>query len=216
MYDHTSGATRQKWLTQIQGYLGNLQRVFFDEKYGGRTLVEYACEPLKNCNKDQRSFKAYLARWLGVTMQLVPETRGTIQPWIEGSTDAVAKACSDTPQGLACGRTWYDNRDDGERDVGNQMTAMSMVQTNFILKGAAPLADINTGNSASDPSAGSNGKTLVQDKIYTRKITAGDKAGAWILTVICIVMTIVGMFALLVEGDDLKEYSAFRRFSWRD
>jgi len=212
MYDHTSGATRQKWGTEMDGYMKNLQRVFFPDQYGGKVMVEYACEPIRNCNRDQRSFKAYLSRWLSMSYQLVPQTQSQITTWIQASTQGVAKACSDTPKGLACGRTWYDNKDDGERDVGNQMTAMSMVQSNFILKNPAPLADIKSGNSKSDPGAGGKGApTYTPEAIYTRKITTADKAGAWVLTVFAVLVSVFGMFALLVEGDDLKGRS---RFSW--
>ncbi|KAF2670502.1 mannan endo-1,6-alpha-mannosidase DCW1 [Microthyrium microscopicum] len=204
---YTNG--EQKWKNRLNGLLGNTQKVFFPENYGGKTMVEYACEPLKNCNKDQRSFKAYLARWLAVSAQLAPFSQGTIIPWIQTSAQNAAKACSNTDKGLACGRVWYENKDDGERDVGNQMTAMSVVQSNLIL-GAKTLADIGSGDSKSDPSAGGGGSSSVPDRIYTRKITTGDKAGAWLLTAVALLGSLAGMVALLVEGDDVRAF----RGSW--
>ena len=41
--------------------------LFFPAKYGGNIMIEYQCEEQLICDQDQKSFKAYLARWLGVT-----------------------------------------------------------------------------------------------------------------------------------------------------
>jgi hypothetical protein len=204
MYNHTNGA--EKWRQRLQGYLDNTQRVFFLPEYGGNTMVEYACEPLQNCNKDQRSFKAYLSRWLTVTMQLAPFTIPQVKPWIETSAQAAAKACSQTPQGLACGRTWYEGRDDGLRDIGQQMTAMSVIQSNLIWQ-ARPLADIKVGTSKSDPTAGStSGTKAAPDKVVAKPVKTSDKAGAWILTLMALGITMVVMAILLFEVDDVRKY----------
>jgi Glycosyl hydrolase family 76 len=219
MYNYTNGQD-PKWKMRLEGLLGNTQRVFFPDQYGSKIMVEYACETMGNCNKDQRSFKAYLSRWLAVAAQLAPFSAGQITPWLQTSAQAAAKACTQTPQGLACGRTWYENKDDGQRDVGNQMTALSIVQSNLI-RSAKPLVDIKTGDSKSDPGAGAGTSTFVPDKIYTRKITKADKAGAWIITVVALAVFFVGGIALLFEETDIKDYTGFlgasnrQRLSWR-
>lgn len=71
------------------------------------------------------------------------------------------------------------------------------------------MEDIKSGDSKSDPGAGQTwkgGKT--PNKVYTRKMTTADKAGAWILTVVALTVAMVGAFALLVEDTDMKDYTA--------
>jgi Glycosyl hydrolase family 76 len=205
MYNHTNGA--QKWKDRIQGYLDNTQRVFFAPQFAnGKVMTEYACEPQGNCNVDQRSFKAYLARWLAVCAQLAPFSRGQILPWIQDSAVAASKACTLAGgDSVQCGRIWYEYRDDGSRDIGHQMTAMSVIQSNLVL-GSKSLEDIHSGNSKSDPSAGGGASQAPRDPIFTRKMTAADKAGAWILTLLMLGMFIAGAVLMGIDGD---EYTGF-------
>jgi mannan endo-1,6-alpha-mannosidase len=201
MYNHTNGA--QAWRDRIQGYLDNTQRVFFTPHSStGKIMTEYACEPINNCNKDQRSFKAYLSRWLAVCAQLAPFTQPQILPWIQESSLAAVRACTLTNDAgvVGCGRTWYENRDDGLRDVGQQMSAMSIVQSNMIL-GARPLVDLSTGDSRSDPAAGGGLPGRV-DSIYTRKMTAGDRAGAWIVTAVALVAFVAAAVAMVLDREE--------------
>src|ERR1700760_1092473 len=204
MYNHTNGDP--KWKQRLDGFLQNTQRVFFPEEYGSKTMVEYACETQSNCNKDQRSFKAYLSRWLSVTTQMAPYTAGQITPWLQTSAMAASKACTQTAQGLACGRNWYENKDDGQRDIGNQMTALSIVQSNLIAQAKA-LVDIKSGDSKSNPGAGD--KPFVLPRIYTRKITIADKVGAWLVTVVALAFFFIGAIAVLFEEDEIKDYVGF-------
>lgn len=162
MYNHTNGD--QKWKQRLEGFITATQRVFFPDPNAPNVMVEYACEKPGNCNKDQRSFKTYLARWLAVATQLAPFTRDRIKPMLEASAIAASKACTNTQEGVACGRNWFEYRDDGTRDVGNQMTALSIIQSNLIFQSKG-LADIKSGDSLSDPNAGNKG--FVLDHIST-------------------------------------------------
>lgn len=55
------------------------------------------CELLpKGCNVDQRSFKAYLARWMAATTKLVPWTKNEIMNLIQKSAIAAVKTCTAT------------------------------------------------------------------------------------------------------------------------
>jgi mannan endo-1,6-alpha-mannosidase len=212
MYNYTNG--NPKWKTRLEGFLTTTQRVFFPDQYGSKTMVEYACETQGNCNKDQRSFKAYLSRWLAVTIQLAPFTTGRVTPWLQNSAISAAKACTKSDQGLACGRVWYENKDDGQRDVGNQMTALSIVQSNLIGQGKR-LYDIKTGDSKSDPSAGQGTSRGPINHIYTRKMTTADKAGAWLLTAVALGIAIIGAFALMFEEGEIIHRGPNReRISW--
>jgi mannan endo-1,6-alpha-mannosidase len=200
MYNHTNGDP--KWKDRLTGYLNNAQKVFFPDQYGGKTMVEYACETQGNCNKDQRSFKAYLSRWLAVAAQLAPYTQPQIMPWLQTSASAAVKVCSGGPPGgIVCGRKWYETQDDGTRDIGNQMTALSIVQANLI-KNVPSLADHKTGTSTGDASAGNgNRKPTADDILATRKITTGDKVGAWIITTLMVFVTMGWVAFLLSDAD---------------
>lgn len=100
-----------------------------------------------------------------------------------------------------CGRRWYENQDDGTRDIGNQMTTMSIVQANLI-KNVPPLADHKSGTSTGDASAGNgNRKPTADDILATRKISTGDKVGAWIITTLMILVT-MGWVAFLLSDTD--------------
>ena len=150
-------------------------------------MVEVACEPEGTCNLDQPSFKAYLARWMAATTQLVPYTYDTIQPLLKSSAQGAAGQCSGGTNGQTCGRTWYSTTWDQKSGVGEQMSALSVIQANLISKVAAPVTQDSGGTSKGDPSAGSTtgGQPTVElDSSLTRQMTAGDKAGAGILTAI--------------------------------
>ena len=151
-------------------------------------MVEVACEPEITCNYDQPSFKAYLSRWMAATTQLVPSTYDTIQPLLKASAQGAAGQCSGGNNGQTCGRMWYQSTWDGKSGVGEQMSALSVIQSNLISKVAAPVTDHTGGTSKGDPSAGTNtGGSPTTSSSLTRKMTAGDKAGAGILTtIICV------------------------------
>jgi hypothetical protein len=200
MYNYTNGG--QVWKDRVQGFLDNTKRVFFADQYAdGKVMTEYACEPMFNCNPDQRSFKAYLSRWLAVCAQLAPWTQPQILPWLQNSAVAASKACTRNDKGYGCGRIWYNYNDDGLRDVGNQMSSLSVVQSNLIL-GARPLADINSGDSKSDPGAGAGKGPPAPPQVLTRKMTMGDKAGAWTLTCVALLAFIGGAVAMLWEKEE--------------
>jgi mannan endo-1,6-alpha-mannosidase len=191
------------WKERLNGYLNNTQNVFFPAKYGGKILTEYACETQDNCNKDQRSFKGYLARWLAVATQLAPYTQSQIMPWLQTSAGAAAKVCSGGPPGgVVCGRKWYVPQDDGTRDIGNQMTAMAIVQANLI-KTAPPLANHQTGTSTGNAGAGNgNHQPTADDILATRPLTTADRVGGWLLTAIMILVTLVWVIFLLFDRDN--------------
>jgi mannan endo-1,6-alpha-mannosidase len=197
MYNYTHD---EIWKTRIQGFLDHTQVVFFPSQYGGKIMTEYACEPNNNCNPDQRSFKAYLARWLAVTSQLVPSTAAQILPWIQGSATAAVNVCDGSGATTACGRRWYAAQNDGSVDVGNQMTAMSIVQSNLIMEVTAPV-DSKNGTSIGNPAAGGGGPTDGGSSEATRPITTADRAGAWILTALVIGFGAFGAWFMLVDAD---------------
>lgn len=162
--------------------------VFFPQQYGnGQIMVEVACEPEVTCDYDQPSFKAYLSRWMAAATQLAPFTYDTIQPLLNTSAQGAAGQCSGGNDGQTCGRMWYKSTWDGRSGVGEQMSALSVIQANLISKVAAPVTQNSGGTSKSDPSAGSTSggePAVVLSSELTSKITVGDKAGAGIVTAI--------------------------------
>ena len=157
-------------------------------------MVEVACEPQVTCNYDQPSFKAYLARWMAATAQIAPFTSERIMIKLRASAIGAAKQCSGGPDGQTCGRHWTTATWDGKTGVGEQMSALSVIQANLIQKVAPPVTQDTGGVSKSDPSAGTKGdKPANVDNLVTRQITAGDRAGASILTAI----TVGGLLATM-------------------
>lgn len=86
-------------------------------------------EPKGGCNVDQRSFKAYLARFMGLTVKMAPYTADTILPLLETSAVAAAKSCSNGPDSKKCGMKWTTG---GVWDelfgLGEQMAALETIQ----------------------------------------------------------------------------------------
>jgi hypothetical protein len=60
-------------------------------------MYEVACEEVKtasgDCDQDQQSFKAYLARWMAATAKLCPWTSDTIMGYLRASAAAAALQC---------------------------------------------------------------------------------------------------------------------------
>jgi len=72
--------------------------------------------------------------------------------------------------------------------VGEQMSAMSIFLSN--LQGQLPLTAMTGGTSKGDPNAGAgvDDDSALDDPVYTRTITTGDKAGAGILTALSLIL----------------------------
>lgn len=150
-------------------------------------MWEVACERKDTCEVDQRSFKAYLARWLGATAQLAPFAMDIIKPYVQNSALGAAKACTGGLDGEECGLRWYTGECDGSFGVGEQMSAMEIFVANLALDGEVPVTNTTGGTSRGDPNAGM-GKpdTKDPDWEYIKTITAADKAGAGIITALLI------------------------------
>ena len=85
-------------------------------------MVEYLCEEQQLCNQDQKSFKAYLTRWLAVTALLVPDTWDTIYPKLMSSAAGAAGQCTGGTSGTMCSQMWYTNVHTGQSGVGEQVS----------------------------------------------------------------------------------------------
>ena len=125
LYNWTTGDTQTMWGSRVQQILNGLKSGFFPQEYGGgNVMVEIECEPTKLCNNDERSFKAYLSRWMAVTAKLAPFTASSIWPLLQSSSTAAAGQCIGGNNGRMCGSQWYSSTWDGSSGVGQQVNAL--------------------------------------------------------------------------------------------
>jgi len=189
---HMAGAAAMWNVTQNDLWAGRLNQiidaagVFFNNN----VMIEVACENNGKCDVDQRSFKAYLARWMGYTAIVAPFTRTKLDPLLKASAQAAAKQCIGGTDQVSCGLRWVDDgKNDGSFGVGEQMAAMEIVQSLLYTSAPGPATQAKGGLSVSNPDAGAD----APDKPITfNSITTGDKAGASILTLVVLVAILVG------------------------
>ncbi|RAH48948.1 glycoside hydrolase family 76 protein [Aspergillus brunneoviolaceus CBS 621.78] len=184
MYNHTNGG--DKWKKALDGLLGTTLQKFFPQEFGGNIMSEISCEPNMMCDRNQDCFKGFLSSWLTFTTTIAPYTAGEIIPKIQQSALAAAKQCSGGKSGTECGRRWHQATWDGETSLESDMSALSVFSSTMIAhKGQeqshqGPLTSDTGGTSKSDPNAGTAPKNPPNE---LPEITAGDRAGASILTV---------------------------------
>lgn len=166
-------------------------------------MYERACEPVGTCQVDQKSFKAYFARWMAATTQMAPFTYDIINPRLQASALAAAKSCTGGPNGTSCGLSWTDQHFDGSTGVGEQMSALEIFQGNLIHEVPAPVTDAHGGTSKGNPSAGTGsiigGDSPAKNTTnpMNRKITTADKAGAGVLTALFLA-SLVGCMSWMI------------------
>ncbi|AMD19657.1 HCL494Cp [Eremothecium sinecaudum] len=170
------------WHQRTQDFLKS-SIVFFNDK---DVLFEAACQGVASggantCNVDQRSFKAYFSRFLGLTAQLVPESRTQIMKWLRASALGAASSCSGGYDGHTCGMNWFLGKWDGVFGLGEQMAALEVFQNLRCLDRPAPYTAADGGSSIGDPAAGT---TPTKFSAPPLNLKAGDKAGAAILTAV--------------------------------
>jgi mannan endo-1,6-alpha-mannosidase len=199
MYNYsTSAAEVETWRERIDGLL-NGSMIFFtgDDK---NIMTEVACEPVGRCNLDQQSFKAYLSRWMAASTKWAPWTYDRVKPLLESSAIAAASTCTGGDNGRMCGMKWNTKKWDNTTGVGQQMAAMEVVLANTIQRSRAPVTDSDGGTSVGDPGAGS-ADIGRKDRAFP-PVSAAEKAGAYMLTVLTIFGLIAGsVFVMLDEND---------------
>lgn len=187
MYNYTNGS--EVWKTRIDGMLGQGLKTFLDPA-NPNVMFEVACEPYGKCNVDQRSFKAYLSRWLAAVVKMAPYTAPTVMPVLQASAQGAAAGCAGGQNGQQCGLKWSGGFD-GSTGVGENMAALQVIQSNLIGNVAGPVTQVDGGISTGNPAAGSGGTTS-PDPTTTQPSTVGGKIGAGILTFLILVCLIGG------------------------
>lgn len=195
MYNYTGD---DLWKERLDGLL-NGTRVFFTGP-DKDIMTEVACEPVDRCNIDQQSFKAYLSRWMASTMQWVPETYDRLMPNIRKSAIAATAQCTGGDNGRMCGLKWNTGKYDGTTGVGQQMAALEVTLACMISSRDPILTSETGGDSKGDPNAGGSdiGRTEPPGPDFG-PVTAGEKAGAAILTASIIGCFVAGIFWLFLD-----------------
>lgn len=209
MYNYTES---EQWKTRLDNLLEGV-KVFFTGP-NKNIMTEVACEPVNLCNLDQQSFKAYLSRWLAVTTQWAPHTYDMLMPLLQTSAVAAAKQCQGGDNKRMCGLVWNKDKYDGSTGVGQQMAAMEVTLSCMVKQRSAPLTSDTGGTSKGDPDAGSEDIGRTEPESNLGPITAGDRAGAGILTVLIIGLFVSSLIWIFIdETSDKSTVNQFRDFS---
>lgn len=121
MFQHTKAP---KWAKHVDGFVSALQSDFTTSD----GVLQEKCEATQNCNADQKSFKAYVVRWLAEAKGLVSESaRGKIEGVLRASVKGALGSCNGSPGRESCGVKWTEGGFDGDVGVGQQMGALEAV-----------------------------------------------------------------------------------------
>lgn len=158
-------------------------------------MYEVACELINDCQTDQFSFKAYLSRWMTATTQLAPFTHDIIMTRLGASARAAAAQCTGGDTGTQCGMKWTLGHWDGTTGVGQQMSALEVVQGNLVKRVKGPVTSAHGGTSKGNAAAGTEtGDT----PIHWDPITTGDRVGAAFVTT-ALLVSIIGCTYIMVS-----------------
>ncbi|VVT50452.1 uncharacterized protein SAPINGB_P002768 [Magnusiomyces paraingens] len=143
LYDHTKDS---KWLDRAQA-IWNGSKIFFKSN---TYMYEASCQISNRCNNDQRSFKAYFSRFLGLTSDLLPEISDDIMNYLRGTVPGVLSSCTGGSDGHTCGLDWSAGKWDGFYGLGEQMSALETIQNAFLLHSKPGPANKNSEESLQD------------------------------------------------------------------
>jgi len=144
MYNYTNGTDKQMWANRTTGLLEAASGVFFNPFPNATNIMfEVACEPIGTCNNDQYSFKAYLSRFLGKTSIVAPFIANKIQPLLTASAKGAAQACTGGSSGNECGQKWYTGSFDGSVGVGQDLSALEVLQSLLVSNAPSLLTSAN-------------------------------------------------------------------------
>ncbi|ODV60979.1 glycoside hydrolase family 76 protein [Ascoidea rubescens DSM 1968] len=190
LYDYTG---EEKWLNRTQRLLDS-SVVFFNNS--NNIMFEAACQNAGTCNTDQKSFKAYFSRFLGLTAKLVPQTYDQIMSYLVPSALGAAQSCSGGTDGKTCGINWFHPGWDGNWGLGEQMSALEVIQNLNVINRPAPYTANTGGSSIGDPSAGVN--DLHGSAESELSLSTKDHVGAAIITAVVGLSLICGSVWLII------------------
>lgn len=113
-----------KWAKHVNGFISALESDFTTSD----GILQEKCEAAGNCNADQKSFKAYVVRWLAEAKVLVSEESARkIESIMMASVKGALGSCNGSPERDRCGVRWTEGVFDGDVGVGQQMGALEVV-----------------------------------------------------------------------------------------
>ncbi|MCJ1414902.1 hydrolase 76 protein [Xylographa parallela] len=184
MYSYTNRSS--VWSERVEGLLNATD--FFFSPNQTNVMYETACEPYGTCDIDQLSFKAYLSRWMAASTQVAPFIYDAVMLKLQASATAAAQQCSGGPTGTTCGQKWTDGTVwDGTSGVGQQMSALEVIQSNLVKNSTPPITAATGGTSKGNPAAGSSGTVVSTGAIITQ-ITLAEKISAGFITAFACIM----------------------------
>ena len=65
-------------------------------------------------------------------MKVAPWLENSVSPFLQASAAAAAKSCSGGTDGVTCGTSWQAGKWDGAYGVGQQMSALEVIQSALI------------------------------------------------------------------------------------
>ncbi|KAK2592304.1 hypothetical protein QQS21_009994 [Conoideocrella luteorostrata] len=183
----------ERWKSRLDSLLDNIFKTFFHKG----AAFEVACEQDNGqgtCNRDMNMYKGFLHRWLAVTSQVAPYTQDKILPMLRKSAETAVKQCTGGESGRQCGLYWtfgryVDPAVAGTSGAGEVMNVLAAVSALLVNEAKVPVTNTTGGTSKGNPNAG--GKDNGERPL--KPITAADKAGAAIITII-LLAAISGLF----------------------
>ncbi|KAK9459507.1 glycosyl hydrolase family 76-domain-containing protein [Lipomyces oligophaga] len=181
LYNYTEDAT---WLNRTLSTLSSIS-IFFYPSTG--IMYEAACETVGKCDTDQLSFKAYLARYMGVTAQLVPETYSTVMDHFTTTIRGIEQSCVGGTDNVTCGTIWFNESGwDNTWGLGQQMSALEVTQNLLIGSKDSPYTADSGGSSSGLPNGtdgnDNNGSSSSDSSSSSKVVSRGEQAGAGVLT----------------------------------
>ena len=169
-------------------------------------MLEQACETAGTCDTDQLSFKAYFTAWLASSSILAPFISNTVASLLRPTAEAAAQQCDGGASGTQCGIKWTQGTtNDGSFGVGQQMSALSAIQSSMILvpgmKAVAPVTNSTGGTSVGDPTAGMmNPGSSMETMMDKTPATTTEKVSAGFLTFAVVGGVIGGSVFMVLES----------------
>lgn len=191
LYNYTN---EDKWLTRVTELYKGIEATFVNSSTG--IIYEYMCQESGKCNTDQRSFKSIFSRCLGQTAVLVSSFTDQIMSLIDKSAAGAAQSCSGGSDGHTCGINWSYGGWDNWYGLGEQISALEIIQNTLVLEVTPPLTNSTGGTSEGNVNAGltTRDPTNKNEQVITSK----DKAGAGVLTaVVMIVFVAIAAWVLI-------------------
>lgn len=178
MWNQTTGDAQQRWESRVRRLVKG-SSVFFRDN-----VMFEDCES-GVCDTDQLSFKAYLSRWMAASIKVAPFVEDLVSSQLKASAQAAAKNCNGGSDGVTCGTKWTTNTWDGQYGVGQQMSALEVIQGLLIDSVSGPVGNQTGGISIGNPSAGTGGDRT--PGAPPGIINTADRAGAGILTAVILI-----------------------------